>query len=315
MGDIFNASRPDSLSVDILRSALEVMEYHKLPVYVIQGQHDRSTPPWPVALGAKNLSYVHKAPFQPIDGGPVFYGIDQCPVGAELQETLNNLPSQVTGLIMHQLARQVFPLDGAWDFDSAWVPERIKHLYIGDYHVATDFEWSGGRAYYSGSTYLCSTSEQVNKSFLHLTVDNGKIVTSRIPLKTRRYFKLTVEDEQGLARVVELLKQPVPADPVASDHKPVLMLNYQVSVPKVMETVQPLIGNKYIYWPVPTSNRIEWTREGLASETEVRHISMASCIGTFLEPASEAYAFTAELLADNDTETVLTRWRARKGIA
>ena len=314
MGDIFNANRPDSQSIDLFRAVLSTMKSFSLPVYVIQGQHDRSTPPWPTAVCGEDIIYVHKQRFQPVAGGPIFYGLDQHPVDVELQAALSEVPADVTGLVMHQLARSVFPLDGAWDFDVAWVPSQVKHLYIGDYHVAADFPWAGGTAYYSGSSYMCSISEAVNKSFLHLTMDGKELKTERIPLKTRRCYKLAVSDEATLKNTVALLHKPFPVDDRDGGQTPIVVLDYLVSVPEVMKQVEPLVKDRAILWPIPTSNRVEWRRDGMAADTEVHHASMESCVGTFLAPDSEAHALTLDLLASKDVEETLNVWRTKKNV-
>ena len=313
MGDIFNASRPDSQSIDLFRTSLAVMKSHGLPVYAIQGQHDRSTPPWPTAVCGSEITYVHKSRFQPITDGPVFYGLDQHPVSVELQASLNEVPKDVDVLIMHQLAREVFPLDGAWDFDTEWVPEHIKGLFIGDYHVATDFKWKGGKAYYSGSTYMCSISESPNKSFLHVTINEG-IKTERIPLKTRGLIKLLVDDEKSLQSAVDFMHKSLQMRPTWADSVPIMYLEYLVSVPDVMKTIEPLVKGKAILWPVPTSNRVEWHREGAASTTELQHVTMESCVGVFLDAGTEANSLLLELLANPSTEEVLEHWRVKKNV-
>lgn len=314
MGDTFNANRPDSMSIDVFRTAMTTMKVLGLPVYAIQGQHDRSNPPWPMAVCGDEIIYVNKQRFQPITNGPVFYGLDQHPVDVELQAALKEVPADVTMLVMHQLARDVFPLDGAWDFDSAWVPEGINTLYIGDYHVSTDFDWRGGKAYYSGSAYMCSISEAANKSFLHLTTAGNAVHTRRIPLKTRRCHKLAVSDEATLQAVVDKLGKPFAADENDGGQMPIVVVDYIVSVPEVMKRIEPLLKDRAILWPIPTSNRVEWRRDGLAADTEIHHATMESCVGTFLAPDTEAHALTLDLLSSMNVEDTLNVWRTKKNL-
>lgn len=296
----------------MFRAALDVMNAAKLPVYVIQGQHDRATPPWPSAVYGNDVQYVHLKEFQPITNGPVFYGIDQCPVAEQLKDMLNNVPQRVTGLVMHQLARAVFPMEGAWDFDTAWLPKQVKHLYIGDYHEPVSFKWDTNEAFYSGSTYMCSISEPVDKSFLHVTQGHNTLITKRIPLATRRCYTVVINDATDLERAVD--HAAVAKQSADREVKPIVLIKYLVTVPEVVNKLSAAWGDTVYIWPQPVSNRVDWTRTGAANETELSHVGMEQCVGAFLTEGSDAHTMTLELLAAPDSEEVLEKWRVKKNV-
>ena len=313
-GDIFDSTKPDAKSVEVFRDGLDVMAAAGLPVFVIQGQHDRATPPWPLALVGNSATYVNEKTFQPITNGPVFYAFDQIPVMAVLDSKLLGVPKNVDVLILHQLAKTVFPMEGAYDCDPEKVPDHVKLLLMADYHKKCSFKWHTNKlAYYSGSIHMCKIDEDPKKSVLNLTVGpKGNIVVTDVPLETRSYtFKVINTDEDLKACAAEFAALPK-AD---KNNLPVVVATYTTEVPAVESTLKEALDGKAYLWLRPVSLRAVWTNEGLAADVEAVHSTLESCAGTFLNAETEEYELLMELINNPNIQEVLTKWRTRKQLA
>lgn len=313
-GDIFDSSKPDSQTVEIFRRGIDTMAGASLPVYVIQGQHDRSTPPWPIALDGSKIQYVHKQKFMPICDGPVFYGIDQTPVRAVLDAELERVPSDVDVLVLHQLAKPVFPLEGAYDFDPEVVPAHIKMLLIGDYHKKCEFQWHTNKmAYYPGSIHMCKIDENPVKSVLDLSIhpSGTGITVTDVPLITRPYTFWVINDDKDLEAAVQQAKAMPKAD---KKMLPVIVATYGINVPAVESTLREVLDEKAYLWIRPVSMRTVWSVEGKAADVQHKRMTLEGCASNFLNNATEEYELLLELLNNPNIEEVLTTWRIRKQV-
>ena len=312
MGDIFNTQHPDARSVSVLTQGLETMAAAQLPVFVIQGQHDRATPPWPQAVGGGLCTYVHQKIFQPFGPqGLKLYGIDQQNSRDKVKLEIDKIPADVQGVCMHQLFREVFPLENAWDTDGAWLPVHIKHGFIGDYHQPVDFGLpSGGRAYYSGSTYMCKLDEPKEKSFLLVHPQaQGGLSVERQPLPTRACVQLTINEEADIDKAVAIV-QSTATDFVLA---PLYLCDYRADVRNVEHRLrtEALDGRRGHLWLRPRTVRL--AADGQTVDFGGTKVTMESCIDKYLPSGSEAYALTMDLLKQ-PADQVLLQWRERLGV-
>ena len=153
LGDIFDKSRPDSESVEAFEVGMDMLAKHGILVYFIQGNHDKSDPPWASALSPLAKYIGNGEPFMvEIDGSPcVIRGYDNMPA-AQLKEQMDELrdsPEKPDIVLVHQLEKTFVPFEGSWDFDVEWVPEGVQLVLAGDYHDPVE----SGRLWYTGSTY------------------------------------------------------------------------------------------------------------------------------------------------------------------
>jgi len=310
MGDLFNSEHPDSRSVEVFRASMDTMEENELPVYAIQGQHDMATPPWPVSLHSY-VQYVSGKTFHPIPDGPEFYAFDRIANPEVIKNDLN-IPSTAVGLVGHQLAREVFPMEGRWDFDASCLPSTIKYLFLGDFHEPVTFGIPGGRGWYSGSMYLCKIDEPTEKSFLDVKHhDIAGLSVERIPLKSRQYIKYTINQASELDAVVGILTE-AKLEPDVDNQQPVVVVEYLAEVLDVVPRLEAAIAGRAYLWPKPVSSRIVWD-DGKAQAT-TEHQTMESCIQKYHPPTSREHQFLTDLLKRPDTDKVLAEWREKMGV-
>lgn len=102
-----------------------------------------------------------------------FTGFDQS-TPVDLKRNLENLDSSVNLLVLHQLCKGTVPdIEGqqTWDLDPEWVPEHVKLVLMGDYHIMwTCTNTKGTQLIYPGSTAVQAIDESDQKYFLVLVV-------------------------------------------------------------------------------------------------------------------------------------------------
>ena len=294
MGDIFNSTRPDAESIRVFREGLALMTKAGLPVYAIQGQHDRALPPWPVAVD-ENIQYVHQKVFVPIAGGPMFYALDNYANPVELKEELSNMPDTVHTVVLHQLMREVFPMEGVWDADTEWLPKHVNTLFVGDFHEPVEFTWDGGRGWYSGSTYMCKIDEPYTKSVLRAKLlPNGELGVDRVPLITRPFTEQNISTEADLDACVKIMTEdPLLRKKHAGVKKPVVVINYLTTVVGVEARLVAAIDNRAHLWLRPRTVRLD---TDFTLEKSTMRVPMEACVKKFLQDGTQEYQFMMDVL-------------------
>lgn len=192
-GDLFDKDGPDPTAVGGLIRSMDAMQAAGLPVYYIQGQHERSDSPW---LG------IHKHPTH-VDGELFhisgvtgdFYGLDWTPAG-QIQDRLTAVPPSVRFLVCHQVWQEHMGSLCHPECDISMVPASVRAVLTGDYHKHQIIEPAAGRFMVSpGSISIRNLAEPVEKAFWHF---DGASFRS-IPLCTRPVIRRTVVNEAQLA--------------------------------------------------------------------------------------------------------------------
>lgn len=164
-GDILDKERNFARPIQVLCRQMDRMAAAKLPVYFIQGQHERNydatwlgVHPWPV--------HVHKCAFE-ISGCKI-YALDWSPRN-EIQNLLKEVPPDTELLICHQVWKDLMGNIGRPECAISDVHAGIDVL-TGDFHVTTIVEGANAhgrrtRLVSPGSTCLRSVNEAPDKHF------------------------------------------------------------------------------------------------------------------------------------------------------
>jgi DNA repair exonuclease SbcCD nuclease subunit len=162
---------PPADAVQCFLAGLERLKQNNIRVYAVQGQHGRSDTPWT----AIDPHVVHLAG-QPVRDLQIvcFTGLDQS-TPVDLKRNLENLDPSVNLLVLHQLCKGTVPdIEGqqTWDLDPEWVPEHVKLVLMGDYHIMwTCTNTKDTQFIYPGSTAVQAIDESDQKYFLVLVVE------------------------------------------------------------------------------------------------------------------------------------------------
>jgi hypothetical protein len=313
-GDIFDTAKPASVDIEAFRAGVKRLTAAGCTVFVVQGQHDKSVPPWPVAV-VDDVQYVHNKVFEPCSGMRVMAFDWTAP--EQQGELLRGVPPDVSTVVLHQLARPAFNLDGSWDFDPTWLPPHVKLLLMGDLHKDIAFGFgTDGRGYYSGSIHMCAIDENPRKSFMY--VENTGEVT-RVPLVTRDYMLLGISSEQQCDEVLHQVKTLLddykpPADIGGwSVAQPVVVAEYLASVPHVQAKFRDVVGDRAGFWPKPVSVRLEEaSTERVVDRSEDAAPDTEACLKR-IAGTDAAKELVRDLLKRPPSE-VFAEWRVRMGV-
>jgi DNA repair exonuclease SbcCD nuclease subunit len=219
-------------------------------VYLIQGQHDMTIPPWPEAIGTM-AQHVHGKSFKPLAHGPVFFGLDHRPAG-HIEEELKTVPAEASILVMHQMLQGSVPGAAACDLKPEWVPAHVKLVLLGDIHTGPELTHGDTKYYYTGSPYVCNIGEiGLTKSVLEYNVVARSV--TRIPLAGgRSYTCMNIMDEQRLVdAIAELSHMPE----VDTDARPVVVITYATSLEQGADRLRLAAGDRCTLWLQPAALR------------------------------------------------------------
>jgi len=205
-GDIFDKSKPDSLSVRTFKDEIGRLP-KKTRKLAIQGQHDRSSPPWFELVPEVSSIDGYDPITLNFDGKDhLLYGFDNTHAD-DVKQKLEAL-KECDILMLHQALKSVMSIEGAWNLDEEWIPDFVKVALLGDLHV----EASVGKCHYSGSTHIRSMKENPQKSFISVHHSGKKMTVKRHKIHGRPTSIMTIDSPETLDATVELIETELAVD-------------------------------------------------------------------------------------------------------
>jgi len=254
-GDLFDKRRPSPLAVSFAHSEMHRMRDAGLPVYFVTGQHCRTpdtnaaTPvEWLCTDGIAWPTHVDRQVFKL--GDFLCYGLDwRSP--SELQPEFENIPTDVSMLVMHQIIEElrsgnmILP-----EMSLTETPSNVSTVYSGDWHVcgqrcATRDDGTVVWGLSSGSLAMQDVTEPPEK-FVYLLMSDGS--TESVRLRTRPFLSITIRSEDELDEITATLASDVErlaATPGISEiiRKPLIAVAHSSDVPSVMRRLRSMIGD------------------------------------------------------------------------
>ena len=292
-GDIFHtlAVRPEYVAS--LFKQLDAAQDAEIPVYAIQGNHDDNEVPWPVlhARGS-HVQYIHKTRVELPEAAEVLYGISYLKE-EELRKTLDDLPSDVNTLLMHQAETEALPFGP--NFDTSWVPSTVKNILIGDIHASQHYVKDGIHVYYPGSLAVSNIDQLQSGKFLVETALDGKTQIEHVDVPGRGFYELYVKTKEDAATVETTLRLIAVEDERVNNFEPVVVIRV---LPEFYQEVYActmfLRSALCIYpWIIQTSNLAPGGGDTLVNDSAVirkrsiyeviRHSVKDQRVGTLLE--------------------------------
>jgi len=300
-GDVFDTSPPAD-AVQHFLAGLERLKRGRVLVYAVQGQHGRSNPPW-TAIDP----YIVHLQGQPITTleGVCFTGFDQdTPV--EIKRKLEELDPGVNMLILHQLCRGTVPDisdQQTWDLDPEWVPEHVKLVLLGDYHMLWEQRNSKGTQFcYPGSTAVQAIDEPDQKHFFSILVDGpGQFQVERVDIRGRVYTRMVIQVSEALESALTYIQQRSPDE--------VVHIKYNTDLPDVEKRFREINdGVHFMFRPLPKQLVSD---QASIDVSKLKKISLEGCLGMAIdrEKEPEAHALTLRLLKAEDPRVALAEAR------
>lgn len=256
-GDIANSNRPSSSAVICLQTLHRHLIENKMFMYTVSGNHDFSTPSWlevlePHADGGIVLIDRKKV----VVGDIVISGYESMSRNDLIDCFAKDDLSDVDILILHQMVKDFvgFPPPGALEL--ADIPKTFQFVALGDVHVYDIRRMVLTESFigYTGSSEMCSTSEDEVKYWTDINFENGKLMSyGKNIIRTRPVIRWSVNSEEGmlnaLAKVPELEKG---LQASGEFRKPMFLVTFPTTVPGIVHMLhQHLDPNKYIIRPIP----------------------------------------------------------------
>lgn len=300
-GDVFDTAEPDSATV---HAAVGELDRLGLPVYFVQGQHERASPPW-LAL-SPHAVHLHARRVR-LDGITIA-GWDYCPDLSEAKSFLLNDPVDL--FVTHQVFAEVMLSSVRSTGRLADIPPTVVRVVSGDYHQhrvtsharyqAPDVELIS-----PGSTHFRSVNEPPLKAVYHLDAQ-GRLHT--LPLDTRpvRQFKAHTDDE--LAAIVaasdDALFGPCPSSRPADLNRPVVHVRVGRLVTDASDRLRARFPTAHLHvTPIPDSEV-----PGAAVETPTRRVgselALQQCLSELPMSAPVAADARRILVSDHPGDTV-----------
>ena len=258
-GDVFDSATPDSESVIVFKTGVEVLQAHEIAVFGIQGQHERSDPPW-MALtpyvkcldipAGDNEQHIwpiacdkHTASVRGIDN------MSATALKQILEHDAQNPDAHYDILVMHQ-AMQGLVYDTAWNLAEEWIPEFVHVVLLGDLHI----EASKGKCYYSGSMNLQSIGESPQKSFItvHCSEKDGKLSVQRHMLETRDMMKFMITDIESRDAAIDTLKAYKANKKNSEIERPLIVAYVATDVPSAYDYIEAVCASNNMFLDVRT---------------------------------------------------------------
>lgn len=309
-GDVFDSPRPSAEDVLVLQEAGEVLAGEGLDLYLIQGNHDQSSPSWADTCGL--VLPIHKHAFT-ILGEVRVYGLDYCPP-SELQASLLTVPKDIDLLVCHQLLDLFFPKQGN-NMEASWVPDHLKMVLVGDFHETLIKEDRRGIKFISpGSTSMQKINEVPAKSVFSLSCPNHKLNLERVPILSRKHFEYQLRVEEDLGRVLDDIRIYVRGDErlllPENLRRPLVKICYCPDIPNVLDKLKRELEQEVHLWATPTQVLAE------ARGTQAHTLVVTDILSELVNPEDNPrlYDFISELLTVSDPRVTLDKWKKTCGL-
>lgn len=231
-GDLLDVTRPSSAAVVELQKIDKLLLEAKMPMYLVQGNHDKSDPPW-FSLLSGHAEYGvqlldEDCPRMTTPTGHSILGFPQLPRQELVDKLEKAKPADI--LVLHASVQEWinFPSPNAFCLQTDIPQAKFKVVVIGDTHITDSRVVSGSLCISPGSIDVGSKDEPRDKYYLRVSVDNLSEATPE-PIPVRPCVTVRVESEDDME---EARKKFTEADA----QEAVIYLEYNPDIPNVMDS-------------------------------------------------------------------------------
>jgi predicted phosphodiesterase len=255
LGDVVDKQRNRSAAIMPLLDCIDTLRANSIQVGFIQGNHDKSDPPWLLMDGTR---WLHKETLKL--GDRWFCGLDY-QTQEDVQRFLaEEVPSSVTGLLMHQTWSNFMGEICAPQCAFEDVKSPVTMVVTGDYHGECIVDTYNGRdgqkvrVVNPGATSLQDISEPDDKYFVVLYPND---VLTRQKLETRIILHRMIHTPEDLNSFLATISSEVTmtvADAKdrclpESMYKPFLRVTYSHKLPDVLRRIENAVKNTVHLFP------------------------------------------------------------------
>lgn len=307
-GDTFDATKPPSRAVKILKQLVECVKGYGIRVLAIDGNHDLTDGDWMEICGIEPIGGKIVTVVSKVTGSLTLNvaGIDSCRP-AHFTKVLEQLQTEAAGrqvpvLAIHQAVAELADFN-TQDYSAlqiaGWVkPLGVQYVAMGDIHSYRETVIGGVRFAYSGSAEIKALDETADKSAIMIMYDGTSVTTGIVPVVTRPFFYLEMESEEMLDNLIVKIE--------ACQVPPLVIIRYTPETRDIARRAEALLkmrGCMYRLIPVVKS------KNGSSQPDYNRDQAMfqlKDAVSAYFEEESDEHQLVFQLLnaPDNVKETV-----------
>lgn len=303
-GDILDVTRPTSRAVNELKRMHAYLKTHDIPMYLVQGNHDRTSPPWFDLFIEENnteggVILLEKEKVD-IPGTDVsVYGVPEMPVESLTEHLRSDEAPEADILLTHIMVRDWIGFKSPNSFELKNLPQdKYSHAVIGDVHK-TAIERHGKVTCVSpGSIELGASDEQQTKYFQVFDCTTRQTESKIIPTRPVVFVEILSEEQ-----VEEGLKELAEADKVES-------LIYLTCDPTINGIVNRALGKKtksntYIDTKTQVNDNIKLSADDEDDDRDDELRTFESFAPEFSEDSAVVSAFGKVVSTDNAMDDIV----------
>lgn len=241
-GDLLNSNRPGPDSIECLRRIHRNLIAAGARMIVISGNHDQTDPPWPTLLEpADNMLGISVQDYQVFTYEDVRFF---CLPSVSVERFRSFVWPHAEVLLCHMQVQEFIGFESLNALKIQELPlDDFNTILIGDIHVHKVQNYPRPQVDpvtigYTGSTELCSSSEQSEKFWNEVKMENGQ-VTGLTPhlIATRQVIRRVVDRVEDIDRQVqEVMREWCRHQETTGDaREPILFVEYPSDLVGVME--------------------------------------------------------------------------------
>lgn len=305
-GDLLDVTRPGSAAVVELGKIHQFLAQHEIPMYLVQGNHDKSDPPWFELFdtssrgGIKLLNgAVVKETLSDNNGTSTtvkITGYDETP-REKLKAALEAAP-QADILLLHAATKEFFsfPTERTFCVKEDVPKDKYKLIVVGDIHVSESKVIGKSTCLSPGAIEVGERAEARKKYFWTYTMKGKTWIEDRVRINVRNTIDLKILSEDD---VEDGLKQMETADALGST----IHFYYNPEIPGIVERVLAKRKNSKTYVAPEavhnTSDDVDAVEVATAESVE-ELLPLTSFISDFTE--DEIVEAAAKVLLDSSSK-------------
>lgn len=226
-GDLLDNTRPSPATIKFLNHLHAILVRAKLSMFVISGNHDKTSPHWTDVIEMDPDGYgVVCADNKLVEvamGDTIFrtFCMPFCSKDDFIHKLKFELPKQADAVMWHGAVQEFvkFPMETAIKLDE--IPTGlVQCIFTGDIHINQVESLSDGTKVISpGSTEVCNSAEPLDKYTMDVKfkVVSGKPVLTdivKVPVKTRKFLCYRLITEEDVDKAIEDVRNYADEGPV-----------------------------------------------------------------------------------------------------
>jgi len=313
-GDLFNSTRPASDEIQFFNRQMKRIEEAGLKFYKIDGNHELANPSWSEVGLSSAVIDIDKKVVELLPGLFV-YGLASRTL-ADLHTELPLIPKEATVLFCHQLMDWAINFSYSSNMDHRLVPPHVQLVLASDLHHAIEYTNPDTNQVfaYNGSMCMQNVAEPVEKSFMVVTYEGGKLRYDRVPLTGRPVFSAKVftqaEFETVLLQVIDAVNPDKYGHLPAELRKPMVIVSAVTQVERAASRLEEAIGELgFLFF-----NSIDTQLTAPKAQIEPVSFSASDVLASLLNPTEHpaAYSLALALISNPDPRQTLATYREQQ---